>query len=127
MGILASQGMKETDRVILKIMTGDSICCATINSSSPMTAPAFSAGSASRAGHHPGKLESVLTRLQGSPVEIIGAGRTGRGPCRAMAANAQLDVDLSPEEIRDYMNRYLPQRHRRPGGEGGRPPVPRPV
>ena len=24
------------------------------------------------------------------------------------AANAQLDVDLSPEEIRDYMNRYLP-------------------
>ena len=56
-----------------------------------------------------GKLESVLTRLQGSPVEIIGAGRTDAGVhARAMAANAQLDVDLSPEEIRDYMNRYLP-------------------
>ena len=56
-----------------------------------------------------GKLESVLTRLQGSPVEITGAGRTDAGVhARAMAANAQLDVDLSPEEIRDYMNRYLP-------------------
>lgn len=51
----------------------------------------------------------MLTRLQGSPVEIIGAGRTDAGVhARAMAANAQLDVDLSPEEIRDYMNRYLP-------------------
>ena len=39
-----------------------------------------------------GKLESVLTRLQGSPVEIIGAGRTDAGVhARAMAANAQLD------------------------------------
>ena len=26
-----------------------------------------------------GKLESVLTRLQGSPVEVIGAGRTDAG------------------------------------------------
>lgn len=56
-----------------------------------------------------GKLEAVLTRLQGRPVEIIGAGRTDAGVhARAMVANAELDVDESPEEIRDYMNRYLP-------------------
>ena len=56
-----------------------------------------------------GKLESVLSRLQGSPVEITGAGRTDAGVhARAMVANARLDVAESPEEIRDYMNRYLP-------------------
>lgn len=56
-----------------------------------------------------GKLESVLSRLQGTPVELIGAGRTDAGVhARAMVANALLDVAESPEEIRDYMNRYLP-------------------
>ena len=56
-----------------------------------------------------GKLESVLERLQGYAVEVIGAGRTDAGVhARAMVANAVLDVKLSPEEIRDYMNRYLP-------------------
>lgn len=56
-----------------------------------------------------GKLEAVLSRLQGAPVEIIGAGRTDAGVhARAMVANAVLDVKESPEEIRDYMNRYLP-------------------
>lgn len=75
-----------------------------------------------------GKLESVLTRLQGSPVEIIGAGRTDAGVhARAMAANAQLDVDLSPGGDPGLYEPLSPRRHRRPGGEGGRPPVPRPV
>lgn len=75
-----------------------------------------------------GKLESVLSRLQGSPVELTGAGRTDAGVhARAMVANAQLDVAESPEEIRDYMNRLPSRRHCRPGGEGGRSPVPRPV
>lgn len=56
-----------------------------------------------------GKLESVLERLQGYAVEVIGAGRTDAGVhARAMVSNAVLDVKLSPEEIRDYMNRYLP-------------------
>ena len=56
-----------------------------------------------------GKLESVLELLQGYAVEVIGAGRTDAGVhARAMVANAVLDVKLSPEEIRDYMNRYLP-------------------
>ncbi len=75
-----------------------------------------------------GKLESVLTRLQGSPVEITGAGRTDAGVhARAMAANAQLDVDLSPEEIRDYMNRYLPDAIAVREVKEAAPPVPRPV
>ena len=56
-----------------------------------------------------GKLESVLSRLQGSPVELTGAGRTDAGVhARAMVASVRLDVRRSPEEIRDYMNRYLP-------------------
>ena len=56
-----------------------------------------------------GKIEAVLSRLAGQPVEIIGAGRTDAGVhARAMVANAQLDVRESPEEIRDYCNRYLP-------------------
>lgn len=56
-----------------------------------------------------GKLESVLERLQGYNVDVIGAGRTDAGVhARAMVANAVLDVKESPEEIRDYMNRYLP-------------------
>ena len=56
-----------------------------------------------------GKLEAVLSQLCNGPVEVIGAGRTDAGVhARAMVANAFLDTALSPEEIRDYCNRYLP-------------------
>ena len=56
-----------------------------------------------------GKLEAVLERLQGRPVNLIGAGRTDAGVhARAMVASVRLDVKETPEEIRDYMNRYLP-------------------
>ena len=56
-----------------------------------------------------GKLEDVLTRMTGAPVDVIGAGRTDAGVhAKAMTANAVLDTALSPEAIRDYMNRYLP-------------------
>lgn len=56
-----------------------------------------------------GKLENVLTLMTGSPVEVIGAGRTDAGVhAKAMVANARFETDLSPEEVRDYMNRYLP-------------------
>ena len=54
-------------------------------------------------------METVLERLQGHPVDLIGAGRTDAGVhARAMVASVRLDVRRSPEEIRDYMNRYLP-------------------
>ena len=56
-----------------------------------------------------GKLEAVLGQLQGAPVNVIGAGRTDAGVhARAMTANVVLSVAESPEELRDYMNRYLP-------------------
>ena len=56
-----------------------------------------------------GKLEDVLCRMTDAPVDVIGAGRTDAGVhAKAMTANAVLDTALSPEDIRDYMNRYLP-------------------
>ena len=56
-----------------------------------------------------GKLENVLTRMCGEFIDVIGAGRTDAGVhAKAMTANAVMDTDFSPEEIRDYMNRYLP-------------------
>ena len=49
-----------------------------------------------------GKLEDVLTRMTGVPVDVIGAGRTDAGVhAKAMTANAVLDTELSPEDIRD--------------------------
>jgi tRNA pseudouridine38-40 synthase len=56
-----------------------------------------------------GKLESVLLEMTGSKIEVIGAGRTDAGVhAKAMTANAFLNTELKPDEIRDYMNRYLP-------------------
>lgn len=56
-----------------------------------------------------GKLESVLSVLCGRDVEVIGAGRTDAGVhARAMTANVVLDTEASCQEIRDYLNRYLP-------------------
>jgi tRNA pseudouridine38-40 synthase len=56
-----------------------------------------------------GKIENVLSRMVEEEVEVIGAGRTDAGVhARAMTANAFLDTGFSPDEIRDYMNRYLP-------------------
>ncbi len=56
-----------------------------------------------------GKLESVLEKLCGAGVDVIGAGRTDAGVhARAMVASVRMDVKESCEEIRDYMNRYLP-------------------
>ena len=58
-----------------------------------------------------GKLEAVLGELQGAPVNVIGAGRTDAGVhAKAMTANFFLeDEQRTPEEIRAYMNRYLPE------------------
>lgn len=57
-----------------------------------------------------GKLESVLSHLDGRPVTVIGAGRTDAGVhARAMTCNALLETELEPVEIQRYMNRYLPE------------------
>lgn len=56
-----------------------------------------------------GKLESVLSRMTDSTVEVIGAGRTDGGVhAKKMIANAHMETKLSEAEIRDYMNHYLP-------------------
>lgn len=58
-----------------------------------------------------GKIEGVLEHLSGSsPVEVIGAGRTDAGVhAQGMVANFFLDTELRAEELRDYMNHYLPE------------------
>lgn len=56
-----------------------------------------------------GKLENVLGLMCGAGVEVTGAGRTDGGVhAKGMVANAWMDTELGCEEIRDYMNRYLP-------------------
>lgn len=57
-----------------------------------------------------GKMEGVLGVMCGREVEVIGAGRTDGGVhAKGMAANAFLETDRSAEEIRDYLNQYLPE------------------
>lgn len=61
-----------------------------------------------------GKLEAVLNKMaqsgDGTPINLIGAGRTDAGVhARAMTANAFLETDMSEEEIQSYMNEYLPE------------------
>jgi len=61
-----------------------------------------------------GRLEAVLTRMTGAgpdrPVTVIGAGRTDAGVhARAMTCNVLLDTELDEQEVRRYMNRYLPE------------------
>lgn len=57
-----------------------------------------------------GKLELLLTRMCGQKVEIQGSGRTDAGVhARGQVANAHLETRMTPEEIQDYMNRYLPE------------------
>lgn len=56
-----------------------------------------------------GKIEAVLSRMADAEVRINGAGRTDAGVhAQAMVANGQMDTDMTTEEIRDYMNQYLP-------------------
>ena len=56
-----------------------------------------------------GKLENVLSAMTNEEVEVIGAGRTDAGVhAREMTANAFLNTTMTPEEIMDYMNHYLP-------------------
>ena len=60
-----------------------------------------------------GKVETLLARmldLSGDKVpKVIGAGRTDAGVhADAMVCNVHMETSMTPEEIRDYMNTYLP-------------------
>ena len=55
------------------------------------------------------KIETVLKRMLDEDVEVIGCGRTDAGvSARGYVCNAHLKCDKKPEEVRDYLNRYLP-------------------
>ena len=57
-----------------------------------------------------GRLEGVLSRMVDSPVEIQGAGRTDAGVhARGQVASVHLPDGYAPQEIQDYLNRYLPE------------------
>ena len=57
-----------------------------------------------------GKLEALLTKMCGEPVEIQGSGRTDAGVhAFGQVANFHGKTELSTEEIMEYMNRYLPE------------------
>lgn len=57
-----------------------------------------------------GKLENVLGSLAGHPVEVIGSGRTDAGVHAAgQVANFHMEEGYSPEELLEYLNRFLPE------------------
>ena len=57
-----------------------------------------------------GKIEEVLSRMTGEPVQIQGAGRTDAGVhALGQVANGHFQTDLNCEEICEYMNHYLPE------------------
>ena len=56
-----------------------------------------------------GKIETVLEKLCDKKIELIGAGRTDAGVhAKGMIANAVLDIDINTSNLKQYMNRYLP-------------------
>lgn len=57
-----------------------------------------------------GKIESVLSKLAGEEVQVIGSGRTDAGVhAVGQVANFHFKQEYDKEEILDYLNRYLPE------------------
>lgn len=57
-----------------------------------------------------GKLEDVLSKMEETPVEVIGAARTEAGVhAYGQVANFKTDSKLEVYEIMHYLNRYLPR------------------
>lgn len=55
------------------------------------------------------KLESVLEKMTGEPIQVIGSGRTDAGVhAYGQVANFHTDSDLSCREIQKYLIKYLP-------------------
>lgn len=56
-----------------------------------------------------GKIEQILSKMLGHAVEINGAGRTDAGVhARAQIANVKINTDKNADEIKAYLNEYLP-------------------
>lgn len=57
-----------------------------------------------------GKIENVLSRLTEQPVKLHGSGRTDAGVhAMGQVANAFLTTDITGEEIKVYLNSFLPE------------------
>lgn len=57
-----------------------------------------------------GKLEHVLGRMAGEPVEVHGSGRTDAGVhAEGQVAHVHLNHPVEPETLKEYLNRYLPE------------------
>lgn len=57
-----------------------------------------------------GKLEALLSKMTGQKIEVQGSGRTDAGVhALGQVANFHADTEMTPEEMLDYINRYLPE------------------
>lgn len=57
-----------------------------------------------------GKLEAVLSRMTGMPIEVIGSGRTDAGAhAVCQTANFHCHTEMSCDEIKAYLRQYLPE------------------
>ena len=57
-----------------------------------------------------GKIEAVLSKRVGKPVQISGASRTDAGVhARGQVANVKLEFEVNELVLKDYLNKYLPE------------------
>lgn len=57
-----------------------------------------------------GKLEAILSKMADQKIEIDGSGRTDSGVhAMGQVANFHADVDMTAQEIMEYINTYLPE------------------
>ena len=57
-----------------------------------------------------GKLETLLSKMTETKVEVNSSGRTDAGVhAYGQVISFACDTDKSPKEIMDYMNQYLPE------------------
>lgn len=57
-----------------------------------------------------GKLEALLSKMTEQKIEVQGSGRTDAGVhALGQVANFHADTEMTPEEMLEYINRYLPE------------------
>lgn len=57
-----------------------------------------------------GKMETLLSKMTGQKIEVQGSGRTDAGVhALGQVANFHADTEMTPEEMLEYINRYLPE------------------